>query len=488
MLYDVFICHASEDKKTFVRQLADALAAENVAVWYDDFSLKLGDSIRRALDKGLKQSRFGVVVMSKAFFKKKWPQYELDGLAEREMSGDEKVLLPVWHGISHEDVMQYSPSLANKKAVSSSAGIAAVVSSILEVIHPKGSPLLIARDTLIEWGLKVPVVTDEYWIHIVEASNRVPGFGATVPEESAWERWSFPLPPKDTGPRAWGERLAWAAMQLNWTKAADEIPISPLTPPAEMHEFINAHPGLWETCEAYPLLVAEYAPQLTIRSFSGDLDESLEKAYLKSCAENEMRRQHDSRHGSALTVTGKSPRCDEEWTLRHPIFGDYEPVSVTHAYFHGGMFGPSVSPFEDADHYIWLLSSASGWIPEKIRAFLLEGALDSHTWPWGYISTSDRKGAWSSNGLLSRALYDAVEGKRFLWTQEIEDDVIHRLGEAKEKLGIPESVAEIVARFRELDFPGRWIKQELHLRESRNSRAKRGKRGSRRGTDKKKGP
>jgi len=94
VLYDLFICHASEDKKPFVRTLADALKKEHVEVWYDEFSLKLGDSIRRSLDKGLKQSRFGVVVLSKAFFQKKWPQYELDGLAEREMSGRDKVIAP----------------------------------------------------------------------------------------------------------------------------------------------------------------------------------------------------------------------------------------------------------------------------------------------------------------------------------------------------------------------------------------------------------
>ena len=56
-MYDVFICHASEDKETFVRPLAEALHLENIAVWYDEFTLKLGDSIRRSLDKGLKQSR-----------------------------------------------------------------------------------------------------------------------------------------------------------------------------------------------------------------------------------------------------------------------------------------------------------------------------------------------------------------------------------------------------------------------------------------------
>ena len=87
MLYDVFVCHASEDKETFVRPLVQALRAEHIEVWYDEFTLTLGDSIRRAIDKGLRSSRFGIVVLSRAFFEKEWPQYELDGLADREIAG-----------------------------------------------------------------------------------------------------------------------------------------------------------------------------------------------------------------------------------------------------------------------------------------------------------------------------------------------------------------------------------------------------------------
>jgi hypothetical protein len=116
-----------------------------------NFSLRLGDSIRRALDKGLKQSRFGIVVLSKAFFDKQWPQYELDGLVEREMKGKDKVILPVWHGVKHNDVMRYSPCLAGRRAVSSADGIEKVVHEILAVVHPQGSPLIIARDTLLDW-------------------------------------------------------------------------------------------------------------------------------------------------------------------------------------------------------------------------------------------------------------------------------------------------------------------------------------------------
>jgi hypothetical protein len=68
MLYDVFICHASTDKAGFVSPLVTALSEANVEVWYDENALKLGDSIRRTIDKGLSKSRFGIVVLSKAFF------------------------------------------------------------------------------------------------------------------------------------------------------------------------------------------------------------------------------------------------------------------------------------------------------------------------------------------------------------------------------------------------------------------------------------
>ena len=112
---DVFIAHASEDKDDVARPLADALTAAGLSVWYDEFALRLGDSIRRSIDQGVGQSRFGVVVLSKSFFEKGWPQYELDGLVTRAVS-DEQVLLPIWHEVTKQEVIGYSPSLADKLA------------------------------------------------------------------------------------------------------------------------------------------------------------------------------------------------------------------------------------------------------------------------------------------------------------------------------------------------------------------------------------
>jgi hypothetical protein len=49
----LFISHASEDKEDFVRPLAETLQQLGVKVWYDEFTLKVGDSLRRKIDSGL---------------------------------------------------------------------------------------------------------------------------------------------------------------------------------------------------------------------------------------------------------------------------------------------------------------------------------------------------------------------------------------------------------------------------------------------------
>jgi len=113
--YDVFISHASEDKDSVVRPLANALKDKGIAVWFDEFELKIGDSLRKKIDQGLSRSRFGIVVISRSFIKKGWTNYELDGLMTKAISG-QQILLPIWHDITKQEVIDYSPSLADKVA------------------------------------------------------------------------------------------------------------------------------------------------------------------------------------------------------------------------------------------------------------------------------------------------------------------------------------------------------------------------------------
>lgn len=113
--YDVFVSHASEDKNGVVRPLVHALKNAGLDVWFDEFELKIGKSLRRTIDRGLANSRFGLVILSQAFFGKGWTNYELDGLVTRAVTG-EQVILPIWHNVSKEEVQRYSPSLADTVA------------------------------------------------------------------------------------------------------------------------------------------------------------------------------------------------------------------------------------------------------------------------------------------------------------------------------------------------------------------------------------
>ncbi|MFO0777975.1 MAG: TIR domain-containing protein [Nitrospira sp.] len=136
ILWDVFISHASEDKVSVARPLAELLQRSGLAVWLDQHTLKLGDSLREKIDEGLGQSRYGVVIVSPSFFTKKWPKRELDGLFTRE-DVQAKVILPVWHEVSAEEVTRASPLLASRLAVSTSEGLDRVAEAILAVVKPE---------------------------------------------------------------------------------------------------------------------------------------------------------------------------------------------------------------------------------------------------------------------------------------------------------------------------------------------------------------
>ncbi|KQP35951.1 toll/interleukin-1 receptor domain-containing protein [Methylobacterium sp. Leaf100] len=117
--FDFFISHASEDKESFVRSLAQELTTLGAKIFYDEATLRVGDSLRRKIDDGLARSRFGVVVLSEHFFRKEWPQRELDGLVAREIQGVSRIL-PIWHKVSKDEVAANSPTLADKVALNSS--------------------------------------------------------------------------------------------------------------------------------------------------------------------------------------------------------------------------------------------------------------------------------------------------------------------------------------------------------------------------------
>ena len=118
-MYDVFVSHASEDKKEFVQPLVEALQDAGIRVWYDALEMEWGKSLRAQIDNGIKRSKYCILVLSKHFFAKKWTNRELDGiLAKENVTG--ATPLPIWYQVGYEDVYEFSPTLSGLFSMSSS--------------------------------------------------------------------------------------------------------------------------------------------------------------------------------------------------------------------------------------------------------------------------------------------------------------------------------------------------------------------------------
>jgi hypothetical protein len=136
---DVFVSHASEDKHDIARPLTDELMRRGYSVWYDEYELVLGDSLRQRIDEGLAESTIGVVILSHSFFAKPWPTRELDGLNARMMGGEKNVIVPVWHELTEQDLLRYSPPLAGLLAGNSTEGINKLADHIERVLARRAS-------------------------------------------------------------------------------------------------------------------------------------------------------------------------------------------------------------------------------------------------------------------------------------------------------------------------------------------------------------
>ncbi|MGF3067355.1 toll/interleukin-1 receptor domain-containing protein [Facklamia sp. P13064] len=116
--YDVFISHAYEDKESFVNELVDELMKKGVSVWYDNKDTVWGSSLREEIDSGLKHSKYGIVVLSPSYIAdgKYWTKQELNGLFQME-SIESGRILPIWHQLTKKEVANYSPMIADRKAM-----------------------------------------------------------------------------------------------------------------------------------------------------------------------------------------------------------------------------------------------------------------------------------------------------------------------------------------------------------------------------------
>lgn len=169
-MWDVFISHAGEDKAEVALPLAEELTRYSYRVWLDKWILAPGDSLRQKIDEGLASFRLGVVILSEHFFRKPWPQAELDALFTA-MLHETKPIVPVWHGVDAKTVSLKAPLMASRLAVLTSAGIEAVAEPIAKNLGARGGRLHISidvRDMSIVGGV-------ENLAKAIRASEDMPG-------------------------------------------------------------------------------------------------------------------------------------------------------------------------------------------------------------------------------------------------------------------------------------------------------------------------
>ncbi|MBP6179678.1 MAG: toll/interleukin-1 receptor domain-containing protein [Anaerolineales bacterium] len=135
---DVFICHDARDKERFVSPLVHELTGRLIKVWYDEYSLSVGDSLVDKIDEGLRQCEFGIVIISENFLtRKKWTNREFRSLTTKEIEIGKKVILPIWLGVSREQVAEYSLDLVDKFALNSEIGIQQIAEKIIDEIRKR---------------------------------------------------------------------------------------------------------------------------------------------------------------------------------------------------------------------------------------------------------------------------------------------------------------------------------------------------------------
>jgi hypothetical protein len=130
-----FISHDSRDK-SIVREITDRLQSQFCTVWFDEYSLRVGDSLRESIEKGLKECKRCILFLSPNYINNSgWTKHEFDTIFTRELIEKNKLILPIWHNISDKQVYDYCPILKDRVATNTSKGLDYVTNDLLKVLR-----------------------------------------------------------------------------------------------------------------------------------------------------------------------------------------------------------------------------------------------------------------------------------------------------------------------------------------------------------------
>jgi len=115
--YNAFVSYASEDE-SFATELVGALKSRGFKIWYAQSNLSVGQNILDSIEEGMSQSTYGILILSKSYFNKGWPTFEFNTLMRSSIEKKTR-LLPIWHGVTKEEVEKFNLGLAGIHALKS---------------------------------------------------------------------------------------------------------------------------------------------------------------------------------------------------------------------------------------------------------------------------------------------------------------------------------------------------------------------------------
>jgi len=217
-----------------------------------------------------------------------------------------------------------------------------------------------AREILNGYGVATPPPADPWWLDAIQsaAEDEIEGTFQGCDGVVALE---LPSASVLTGAERARAASAQAVLRDAWVKEADLRPITQVTHPDVVHEFLDEMPGLIETALNNPSFLAAYAPQLTIPGFGGAF-ESIFDEWVEDCR----------RRG----------RLSDTIALHAPDHFRTTESSIVCTFVQGEIMGPSVKFYEIADHMFWTFSDASAWLPVDVREMFVRGFGDWDSRMW----------------------------------------------------------------------------------------------------------
>ena len=356
----LFISHASEDKQPFVRELAEAFKTVNVDVWYDEYEIELGMSIRESVDMGLTSCDIGLIILSPNYFRKKWTIWELNGFIQKMLSGTAK-LIPILYNLTHEKLLTISPALSDILSLSSEEGIISIVKKVRDTLYPNQPVLLETREILNSFGLLSPDFYDNWWLDRIEFLGK---------SNVQYIPWSLPMNFLTTNIISKSDSLAWACMRYTWISEAETMELNQFTSPCELINFILNTPGVEAACKVNMEYLAMYAPQLFF--FESEFKVGFEKKYRESVYDIKCV-AFPSEFKCELTIDGNVPKCNRIFALLDEEFGGYTSSDLLRHFIEGEKLGPRPSRLDYWDVLIELCSEKGEIYPTLVRNKLMEG-------------------------------------------------------------------------------------------------------------------